>query len=79
MPSPLVPQKTPCAVKVEPGDYYWCACGASKNQPFCDGSHKGTEFSPVKVTITEPGTKYFCACKHTKKAPYCDGSHKTLP
>ncbi|MBM3809677.1 MAG: CDGSH iron-sulfur domain-containing protein [Acidimicrobiia bacterium] len=79
MPTPLVPQKSPCGVQVEPGDYHWCTCGGSKRQPFCDGSHKGTGFTPLKVTITEAGTKYFCACKHTKNAPFCDGSHKTLP
>lgn len=67
-------------VDVEAGkDYFWCACGQSKNQPFCDGSHKGSEFRPLKWHAEETGTKWFCACKQTNGQPLCDGSHKALP
>ena len=67
---------TPYAVNVEKGkDYYWCACGQSKSQPFCDGSHKGTNFSPVKYQAGESETVYFCGCKQTASQPLCDGSH----
>ena len=63
---PNIAQKEPIPVMVEAGkDYWWCACGRSKNQPFCDGSHKGSEFSPVKWTADKSARKFFCACKHT--------------
>ena len=74
-----VVQKSPMVVAVEAGkSYFWCACGLSATQPFCDGSHKGSGFSPVKYEATESGDKYFCACKHTARQPLCDGSHKQL-
>ena len=63
---------------MEKGTYYWCACGRSKAQPFCDGSHKGTEFTPLKVEITENKTVAWCQCKHTKTPPFCDGSHHSI-
>ena len=64
------------AVEVEKDkSYYWCACGRSKNQPFCDGSHKGTEFSPVEYKAEETKKKFFCSCKQTDNPPFCDGSH----
>jgi CDGSH iron-sulfur domain-containing protein 3 len=76
---PNIVQKEPMAVMVEAGkDYWWCACGLSKNQPFCDGSHKVTSFTPVQWTAPKSGQKFFCACKHTKGRPFCDGTHKTL-
>lgn len=79
MSEPTVAQKSPYAVKVEKGkEYYWCACGRSKNQPFCDGSHKGTEFTPVAFTADETKEVHLCGCKHTKTAPFCDGSHNKL-
>jgi len=78
MAEPTIAQKSPYLLDIEAGDYYWCACGRSKNQPFCDGSHQGSEFSPVKFTITTKETKAFCGCKRTKGAPYCDGSHQAL-
>ena len=66
----------PYATEVEEGKtYYWCACGKSKTQPFCDGSHKDTDISPVKYVADESGTAYFCGCKATKDRPMCDGSH----
>lgn len=71
--------KSPIPVDVEAGkDYWWCACGKSLNQPFCDGSHKGSEFSPVKYTATETTQVWFCACKKTGNPPLCDGTHSKL-
>ena len=68
---------TPFSVEVESGQtYYWCACGKSSQQPFCDGSHKGSEFNPVKYEATASEKKYFCGCKRTGNSPFCDGSHK---
>jgi CDGSH-type Zn-finger protein len=72
--------RQPMPIDVEAGkNYFWCSCGQSKNQPFCDGSHKGSDFSPVKWTAEADGTKWFCTCKQTNGAPLCDGSHKALP
>ena len=68
--------KTPIEVLVERGKtYWWCACGLSKQQPFCDGSHKGTQFTPVRYQATETETKAFCVCKRTQSRPFCDGTH----
>ncbi len=67
----------PSATQVEAGkDYYWCSCGQSKAQPFCDGSHKGSSFTPLKYSATESKLVHFCACKATANAPLCDGAHK---
>jgi len=75
----LIPQKEPYGVELEKGKtYYWCACGRSKNQPFCDGAHQGTAFQPVKFTSDRTGTVYLCGCKRTANPPYCDGSHSKL-
>jgi len=71
-------QKAPYAVEVKPGEYHWCACGRSKSQPFCDGSHAGTGQGPVRFTAAEAKTVYLCGCKQSKKEPFCDGTHKTL-
>jgi CDGSH-type Zn-finger protein len=74
-----VPQKSPYPVEVEAGkSYYWCACGQSKTQPFCDCAHKDTGFAPVKYDATESKTVYFCGCKHSENKPLCDGAHSTL-
>ena len=68
--------KSPYAIEVTAGKTYsWCACGKSKNQPFCDGSHKGTSISPVKFKSDDDKTVYLCGCKKTGNAPYCDGTH----
>ncbi|MGO8927237.1 MAG: CDGSH iron-sulfur domain-containing protein [Limisphaerales bacterium] len=74
----IVFQKFPMVQKVEPGTYWWCACGRSKAQPFCDGSHKGTGLGPIKTEITEAKTVAWCGCKHSQHAPFCDGSHAKL-
>lgn len=70
--------KAPAKLELEPGKYFWCACGLSKNQPFCDGSHKGTGFSPVELVIEERKMVALCQCKRTKNPPYCDGTHRDL-
>ncbi|MEM7302413.1 MAG: CDGSH iron-sulfur domain-containing protein [Pseudomonadota bacterium] len=74
-----VAAKAPIPVEVEAGkNYFWCTCGKSSKQPFCDGSHQGSEFAPMKWTAEEDGKKFFCACKQTDKNPFCDGSHQGL-
>jgi CDGSH-type Zn-finger protein len=78
MADPICVQKAPYQVELEPGSYYWCACGQSKKQPFCDGSHKGSEFVPTKMEIAEKTTAWLCGCKKTAGAPNCDGTHKSL-
>jgi CDGSH-type Zn-finger protein len=75
----VVAQRAPFAVEVEAGKaYWWCACGRSAAQPFCDGSHKGTTFTPLKWTADRVATVWFCGCKHSGTMPICDGSHKVL-
>jgi len=79
MTDPVIAQKAPIPVDVEAGKtYFWCACGKSAAQPFCDGSHKGSDFSPMKWTADESKKVFFCACKHTQGRPLCDGSHNRL-
>ena len=77
--TPESPQKAPYPVEVEAGKtYYWCACGRSKNQPFCDGSHAGSSFTPIAHTPSESGKAYFCGCKHSVRKPLCDGTHAKI-
>jgi len=78
MNNPEIPQKKPYVMDMEAGQYAWCSCGKSKNQPFCDGSHKGSGFSPVIKKIEEPKKVAWCGCKHSKTPPFCDGSHNDL-
>ena len=79
MTTPDIAQKAPYAVDVEEGkDYWWCACGKSSKQPFCDGSHKGTGMAPIKHTAEKTGKAYFCGCKHSAKVALCDGTHSKL-
>jgi CDGSH-type Zn-finger protein len=77
--TPIVAQNAPFAVTVEAGrTYFWCACGRSSRQPFCDGSHKETGIAPVKYEAAEDGRVFFCGCKATGSQPLCDGSHSRL-
>ncbi|MFZ4062665.1 MAG: CDGSH iron-sulfur domain-containing protein [Polynucleobacter sp.] len=76
---PAIAQKAPYPVEVQEGQvYYWCACGKSKKQPFCDGSHKASGFNPIRFLAGETTTVYFCGCKQTLNPPFCDGSHSSL-
>jgi len=77
MSKPVISDNKPIKVSLVAGEeQYFCVCGRSNNQPFCDGSHKGTDFKPKAFTAEESGDAYLCACKHTGNTPYCDGSHK---
>ena len=79
MDQPIIAQRGPYTVDVETGKKYaWCACGRSENQPFCDGSHSGTEITPVMFEAEKSETVYFCGCKRTGDAPRCDGTHSSL-
>lgn len=78
MPEPTIAKKEPAALDLAPGTYWWCACGLSRTQPFCDGSHKGTGFKPLKLEVAQLGGFVLCQCKHTGDAPHCDGTHCTL-
>ncbi|MDH3401873.1 MAG: CDGSH iron-sulfur domain-containing protein, partial [Chromatiales bacterium] len=77
MTKPIVADNRPKKVELSKAkEYYFCVCGRSKSQPFCDGSHAGTDFKPRAFTAEEDGTAYLCACKHTANPPFCDGTHK---
>ncbi len=77
MESPMIADNSPIKTSLEAEkEYFYCTCGRSKAQPFCDGSHKGTSFTPLAFTSKTTTQKWLCACKHTKSPPYCDGSHQ---
>jgi CDGSH-type Zn-finger protein len=77
MSNPVIADNKPRKVAlVESKKYFFCACGCSKDQPFCDGSHKGTSFTPKGFTAEKDGDAWLCQCKHTDNAPFCDGTHK---
>ncbi len=79
MSSPIVAQSEPYGVELEAGkNYAWCACGRSANQPWCDGSHRDTEFSPIVWKAEKTETVFLCGCKSTGDSPYCDGTHNLL-
>ena len=80
MSEPVVFDRKPAVLDLEPGTYWWCACGRSGNQPFCDGAHKGTGLAPVKVEVAEARKVALCNCKHAGGGghPFCDGTHRTL-
>jgi CDGSH-type Zn-finger protein len=76
---PQIAGRQPIAINVEAGkSYWWCACGRSQKQPFCDGSHKGTPFTPIEFKPDKAEEAWFCACKRSGKKPMCDGSHKRV-
>ena len=79
MSSAVPAAKAPSKVSLEAGkDYWWCACGRSAKQPFCDGSHKAVGMAPLKYTAQKDGDHWLCMCKATKNSPLCDGTHKTV-
>ena len=78
MKEPICAQTRPYMLNGEKKRYAWCACGKSDKQPFCDGSHKGTDFSPIIVDNEKEGNIAWCGCKATGNSPYCDGTHSTL-
>lgn len=79
MEKPRIAGREPTMADLEAGETYaWCACGKSANQPWCDGSHQESNFSPTVFTLDEPKPAAMCMCKQTKSPPYCDGSHMNL-
>lgn len=79
MNKPKIAGRKPIAVELEDGEeQYFCTCGESEGQPFCDGSHKATPFQPLQFTAEDSGTAYLCMCKRSANLPYCDGTHSTL-
>src|ERR1700729_1602464 len=80
MTTSVVAPPKPCLVNLKGGrTYVWCSCGRSAKQPFCDGSHVGTEFKPVPFDAKADEDVIFCGCKHTGTGPFCDGAHNNLP
>ena len=78
MTEPKIPARSPYVIDVAPGYYAWCACGRSKKQPYCDGSHAGTGIVPVIQKVDAPTKIAWCGCKQTRTKPFCDGSHDKL-
>jgi len=79
MTEPTIAQKSPFAVETEAGkSYFWCSCGESSKQPFCDGSHKGSTFVPTKFTAEKDGKVFFCGCKKSSRGAFCDGTHSKI-
>ncbi|MEM8717440.1 MAG: CDGSH iron-sulfur domain-containing protein [Cyanobacteria bacterium P01_G01_bin.4] len=78
MSEPVVAEKKPAVLTLEPGQYSWCACGQSDEQPFCNGAHRGTEFTPMRFEVEDEKQVSLCQCKATGNPPYCDGSHNKL-
>lgn len=80
MNTPEIGGRKPIKIEEQTGtEYYWCACGKSKNQPFCDGSHAGSGFEPMCIVPEKEGRAFLCTCKQTSNPPYCDGAHRNLP
>ncbi len=74
----LIAQKGPYLLELDAGTYWWCACGRSKNQPFCDGSHQGTGLTPIAFTLDKRAQVALCGCKRSGNKPHCDGTHRSL-
>ena len=79
MTDPVIAGRRSHKMDLAPGTYFWCACGRSKNQPFCDGAHAGTGIEPVTFTVEAKEFVSLCLCKRTGEKPWCDGTHRTLP
>lgn len=78
MEKPIIADKKSKVMQMQAGKYFWCACGRSKKQPFCDGSHKDTGIHPVRVVLDEDKQVAWCMCKQTKTPPFCDGTHRSI-
>jgi len=78
MATPHIAQRSPFILQETAGTRWWCACGLSQTQPYCDGTHKGSGIAPLKVEVAQPGTVAWCGCKHSKNGAFCDGSHQTV-
>lgn len=78
MSTPKIADTKPMVMELEAGNYFWCTCGNSANQPFCDGGHKGTDFVPQKFTLEEKQKVAMSLCKHSQNPPFCDGAHAKL-
>jgi CDGSH-type Zn-finger protein len=76
---PRLAGRMPMVMQLEAGTYYWCACGRSSEQPFCDGSHAGTCFEPLRFELEAPRRVALCTCKRSARSPFCDGTHSRLP
>ncbi len=78
MDKPVVADTKPIVLDLQAGSYWWCSCGKSAGQPYCDGSHKGSGFAPQQFTLEKEQKAALCLCKQTGNPPYCDGSHAKL-
>ncbi|MBI1864450.1 MAG: CDGSH iron-sulfur domain-containing protein [Nitrospirae bacterium] len=78
MAKPVIADRKPAVLTLDPGTYHWCTCGRSKNQPFCDGAHEGSGFLPREFSLGEKKEVALCNCKHTGNAPFCDGAHEKV-
>ena len=80
MSKPTIASNQPARIALEQGKkYFFCMCGKSRKQPFCDGSHQGSEFTPMAFSCDESKDYFLCQCKHSANKPYCDGTHKRFP
>ena len=78
MSEPVIFDKKPAVLELEPGTYFWCSCGQSQKQPFCDGSHAGSGLAPLKFEVVESQRVALCNCKYSGNKPFCDGAHAKL-